>query len=50
MVAAGHSLRRQISERKTDLARFDAEYHSVADEAGRGERTVRRLKREQEDM
>ncbi|EFJ49167.1 hypothetical protein VOLCADRAFT_104371 [Volvox carteri f. nagariensis] len=50
MVAAGHSLRRQILERKQDLARFDAEYTSVLDEKGRGERTVRRLKLEQEDI
>ncbi|GLI64940.1 hypothetical protein VaNZ11_008341 [Volvox africanus] len=50
MVAAGHSLRRQIQERKQDLARFDSEYTSVLDEKGRGERTVRRLKLEQEDI
>ncbi|GFR48486.1 hypothetical protein Agub_g10382, partial [Astrephomene gubernaculifera] len=50
MVAAGHQLRRQIGERKGDLARFDAEYSSVLDEKGRGERTVRRLKLEQEDI
>ncbi|PNH02951.1 putative monogalactosyldiacylglycerol synthase, chloroplastic [Tetrabaena socialis] len=50
MVAAGHQLRRQITERRQDLARFDSEYSSVLDEKGRGERTVRRLKLEQEDM
>lgn len=33
-----------------DLARFDAEYGNVLDDKTRGERTVRRLKLEQEDM
>ncbi|KAG2493509.1 hypothetical protein HYH03_008325 [Edaphochlamys debaryana] len=50
MVAAGHQLRKQIAERKQDLARFDSEFSSVLDEKGRGERTVRRLKLEQEDI
>ncbi|KAG2449892.1 hypothetical protein HYH02_005414 [Chlamydomonas schloesseri] len=50
MVAAGHGLRKQIAERKQDLARFDADFGNVLDEKGRGERTLRRLKLEQEDI
>ncbi|PNW70375.1 hypothetical protein CHLRE_17g717150v5 [Chlamydomonas reinhardtii] len=50
MVAAGHALRKQIAERKQDLARFDADFGNVLDEKGRGERTLRRLKLEQEDI
>ncbi|KXZ50957.1 hypothetical protein GPECTOR_14g201 [Gonium pectorale] len=50
MVAAGHGLRRQIAERKADLSRFENEFSAALDEKGRGERTVRRLKLEQEDI
>lgn len=50
LVAQGHDLRKQIADRTADLARFDAEYSTVATEKDKGERTVRRLKQEQEDM
>lgn len=40
----------RLTKPPQDLARFDADFGNVLDEKGRGERTLRRLKLEQEDM
>lgn len=50
LVAMGQHLRKMIAERKAELAKFDSDLLSVTDERGNAERTVRRLKAEQEDI
>ncbi|MEW5300060.1 MAG: hypothetical protein WDW36_003019 [Sanguina aurantia] len=50
LVSAGAAIRKQIAERKTELQCFDSDMTAVADERTGAERTVRRLKLEQEDI
>lgn len=50
LVAMGTHLRKMIAERRAELVKFDNDLVSVSDEKGTAERTVRRLKAEQDDM
>lgn len=50
LVAMGLQLRRMITERTSELSKFETGLVSVSDEKTVAERTVRRLKAEQDDM
>jgi len=50
LVAMGQHLRKMITERKAELAKFDNDLVSVGEEKTKADRTVRRLKAEQEDI
>lgn len=50
LVAMGQHVRKAIAERKSELSKFETDLTSVGDEKTSAERTVRRLKTEQEDM
>mmetsp|Transcript_10190 Transcript_10190/g.25401 ORF Transcript_10190/g.25401 Transcript_10190/m.25401 type:complete len:383 (-) Transcript_10190:297-1445(-) len=50
LVAMGQQLRRMIEERTHELAKFESGLGAVGDEKTSAERTVRRLKAEQDDI